>query len=690
MRPSPPGGPKRLPGLLALGLLVGVAPPPGQSAPPSPPGAGAGSPAARHPVGPAHRFSHPGDPARRTRAQRRGVARPGTSWDDPVRSPRDLTGRSVKTPRVRAVHSRDPGLRGATADLFERDPWLAYQRGRELTLREFSHRDGVFGAAGELAGATLEDGATHMASRGHASSCAMCHNTPWRDMGSGAVIAKNSGRGRDTPHLFGAGLLEMLGWQGRQRLLDQVDRDGNGWVSRKEARGRAALLPTPGGRPVALGSFADGDGDGRPDLDPVLAVWYVDSRGQRMTWARRLTDPGVAGYCFEFQTFGFGHHPRQSEHGPPVPSTLRAFAAAAFDQHAGLQAFDPTLQEDPESDGLSQVSLAGAPQFTSAVARDRGSVRSPQGVSLEDPDRDGVVEEISQGDLDLVEFFLLHHPAPAQRATTPRTRWGRRLLERTGCTRCHVADWEIEAAPSPAPDPAREPLGDRRRFHLEVAPHPTTGELQGRLADLTRERAGRREPLRGAFRVVGLYSDLASHDLGAGFHEVQFDGSVIRRHRTTPLWGVGSTAPYGHDGASLDLDAVIRRHGGEARAATEAYRELPDLAREALLAFLRSLVLYSTEDLPCDLDGDGHIAEHFRVQGQDTGREGFRPEWLLATPGRIEGPVRAPDGSRITSFALTNLRQAYGLDLEWLRDRDGDGFPDRRGPLLPPERKPAP
>jgi hypothetical protein len=28
------------------------------------------------------------------------------------------------------------------------------------------------------------------------------------------------------------------------------------------------------------------------------------------------------------------------------------------------------------------------------------------------------------------------------------------------------------------------------------------------------------------------------------------------------------------------------------------------------------------------------------------------------------------------SFALTNLRQAYGLDLEFLKDSDGDGFPD--------------
>ena len=34
-------------------------------------------------------------------------------------------------------------------------------------------------------------------------------------------------------------------------------------------------------------------------------------------------------------------------------------------------------------------------------------------------------------------------------------------------------------------------------------------------------------------------------------------------------------------------------------------------------------------------------------------------------------------GKVIRSMAVTNIRQAYGLDLEWLRDENGDGWPDR-------------
>ena len=174
----------------------------------------------------------------------------------------------------------------------------------------------------------------------------------------------------------------------------------------------------------------------------------------------------------------------------------------------------------------------------------------------------------------------------------------------------------------------------------------------------------------------GVYSDFLHHDLGPAFHEMQFDGTWIRRFRTSPLWGVASTAPYGHDGASLDLDAVVRRHGGEARTVIARYVALASSERTSVLDFLRGLVLYSTDLLPCDVDGDGVISENFVVAGVDTGRERFNPEWLFANPGRIEGWVHNPRGERVFSNALTNVREAYGVDLPYLRDRDRNRWPD--------------
>ena len=68
--------------------------------------------------------------------------------------------------------------------------------------------------------------------------------------------------------------------------------------------------------------------------------------------------------------------------------------------------------------------------------------------------------------------------------------------------------------------------------------------------------------------------------------------------------------------------------------------------------------------------------EHFEVAGMDTGLERFNPEWLFRVPGRIEGKTENVQGEEIFSNALTNVRQAYGLDLELLKDTDRDGFPD--------------
>ncbi len=312
-----------------------------------------------------------------------------------------------------------------------------------------------------------------------------------------------------------------------------------------------------------------------------------------MPGARHLTDRGVAGYDVEIEVFGWGHSPGGRA---PLSSTLRGFSAAAFNVHQGLQAHDPTLNADGGGRPVVGTSLCGAPQFASGRTPDAGESLGPDGVSLDDPDGDGVADELTEGDLDLVEFFLLNHPAPAERPPTPATERGRAAFARFGCTRCHVPDWELPAAAPPRGGlPAA--TGDRRTFAFREAPDPTTGRLHGPPEMLTKSGPSGPVPRRGAVVVRGVYSDFRRHDLGPAFHETQFDGTLILSFRTPPLWGVGSSAPYGHDGASLDLDAVVRRHGGEASAEENAYAAALQDERDALLAFLRGLVLYEIDDL---------------------------------------------------------------------------------------------
>src|SRR5438132_1035785 len=237
--------------------------------------------------------------------------RPGNSLDNPIDTPRDLSGLSIKNPRVRVVHTTDPAKEGGSLYLQQVDPWLGYQWGRSLFQRNFRERDGVYGDAGKLDGITLADGVTKMMDRGHVNSCGACHNVPYRDGGAGMTIAKNGGSGRNTPHLFGGGLLEMIGLQMRRQALAIADTNRDGWISIEEARGKRCVLrnlPSDVSGEHAwidFGSFEDRDGDGYPDLNPVFYPIFVDKEGKRIPFATSLKYPGVAGYTLQVQIFGF-------------------------------------------------------------------------------------------------------------------------------------------------------------------------------------------------------------------------------------------------------------------------------------------------------------------------------------------------------------------------------------------------
>ena len=92
-----------------------------------------------------------------------------------------------------------------------------------------------------------------------------------------------------------------------------------------------------------------------------------------------------------------------------------------------------------------------------------------------------------------------------------------------------------------------------------------------------------------------LFSDLKRHlivdaQVDALGNELQAQRFVERDVFLTPrLWGVGSTAPYGHRGDFRALHDIIAAHGGEARFARDAYMGLEKPQRDNVVAFLRTL-----------------------------------------------------------------------------------------------------
>jgi cytochrome c peroxidase len=97
--------------------------------------------------------------------------------------------------------------------------------------------------------------------------------------------------------------------------------------------------------------------------------------------------------------------------------------------------------------------------------------------------------------------------------------------------------------------------------------------------------------------MVPLFGDLKRHRIADARIAALGNELLAQRFvdrdvfQTTELWGIGSTAPYGHRGDLPTLDAVIRAHGGDATPVTRRYEALAETDRSALIAFLKTLVI---------------------------------------------------------------------------------------------------
>ena len=165
-----------------------------------------------------------------------------------------------------------------------------------------------------------------------------------------------------------------------------------------------------------------------------------------------------------------------------------------------------------------------------------------------------------------------------------------------GCMDCHVQNLTVE--------------NDRRIADVETGVDPDRGIFNRLFATATTMlktvEDGDPYPLQLAagesFKVRNIFSDFRRHDLGPAFHERQHDGTIVREFMTEPLWGVATTAPYGHDGRSINLTEVILRHGGEAQASRDAFDALSFGQRRLVLHFLSTLTLFPPDDTASNLN----------------------------------------------------------------------------------------
>lgn len=189
-----------------------------------------------------------------------------------------------------------------------------------------------------------------------------------------------------------------------------------------------------------------------------------------------------------------------------------------------------------------------------------------------DGDNDGVVNEVTIGEMSALSVFLTSMPPPTQdRRMSRQARRGKRLFYQLGCAGCHT--------PKLITDTTHFPLS-----FPEV--HEDSSANVYLTMDLAKQPIGFRREGRGI--AVHLFSDLRRHDMGPELAE-RTGGPLDPFFVTPRLWGIADTAPYLHDGRALTLVDAIKMHGGEAQQQSDAFKALSLRNQNNLVAFLKTL-----------------------------------------------------------------------------------------------------
>jgi mono/diheme cytochrome c family protein len=441
--------------------------------------------------------------------------------------------------------------------IINRDPFRSIRRGRQIFQRKFRRAHGL--------GPVTLDGTTRLPTGGSApfdkaigaglvDSCAGCHGRPRGSAGFGGDVATRSDS-RDAPHLFGLGLKEMLADEITAGL--RRDRDEAIAQARRERRNVTKSLRSKG---IEYGSIT------------------ARSNGTVDTSGVRGVDPDLRVRPFFL-------------HGETI--SIREFVVGAFNAEMGLDAVDPdTFNAAVQKQRV--VTPAGM-----VLDGQTDKIEAPQTNDINaDPDGDGVKNEIPVSLIDHMEFYLLNYFKAGTYEQTRDVQDGRRTFDSIGCGSCHIADLQIDR--------------DRRVADVETVYNARDGIFNDLFATATgrfveiNDNSGHptlKRPAGQPFLVRNIFTDFKRHDLGPNFHERNYENNTVRREfLTTPLWGVGSSAPYGHDGRSINLTQVILRHGGEAENARNRFASLSDFQKREVLEFLNSLVLFPPDDTASNLD----------------------------------------------------------------------------------------
>ena len=418
---------------------------------------------------------------------------------------------------------------------------------------------------------------------GAGDAAANVHRDPFRTGTLGQFIARN------TPHVFAPGAIQRLAEEmtdglhaDRQRLVDEVCTFGGT---------RSITLETKG---VNFGTLTAT----RTNISPCRVSFNTD---------------GVRGVDFQGSVDNPAAAPdliiRPFQWKGSVPF-IRDFNRGASHNELGMQAVEIVGDNvDGDADGIANEMTVGD--------------QTGLAVYLAAQPRPTTLLELQS--LDLIE------PLPLTQVNAINR--GRFVFGAIGCDSCHRPSLTINDPIFSEPsqnaayrDGAAFPAGQSPVQRGVDTRYPVTFDLTRDQPDNVIERADGTVFRLGSLKkdsngraVVELFSDLKRHEMGPRLAESvnEIAGDDVTpiplnpRNRHTPstflteaLWGVGSTAPYLHDGRATTLVEAILEHGNglsgdTSEAANERanYINLTASDKRALVAFLENLVLFKLEEV---------------------------------------------------------------------------------------------
>ncbi len=150
-----------------------------------------------------------------------------------------------------------------------------------------------------------------------------------------------------------------------------------------------------------------------------------------------------------------------------------------------------------------------------------------------------------------------------------------------GCVTCHVPELPLNNPVFSEPNPFN-PAGKLQVF--EVANSYSVALPDGG------EATGLRSGPDGTV-MVPVFTDLKRHRMGEILNNETLEEEMVPTDQwlTRKLWGFANEPPFLHNGRATLISEAILAHGGEAQASRDAFANLPDDDRAAVVEFLKTL-----------------------------------------------------------------------------------------------------